>query len=531
MTSFGGWAYHPAMLAVSVGRLRMGWLLRVNRVLGPERNLATAARFATALRSLGGGAASPAQVSKWETGAARVGHGTVRRYERLLGLPVNRLAAMAAILPGAAVTPTGGDPDRLPDLLDLGLSGDPVTGPNWDDLTALLQDRPDVLIHPRNSWERLTHRLLTEMVVADGLPWIQRNSALARLLRHPSGAAAAIAACASFAADPAHQVFVEPLAALHVTPHPDASRRVLAQLADPSSGRALCGAMLAVIRKLERGHLCPADVAMLPRLLCEVAADPRMPDEVHHLLPVLAAGLPAGTDGPAAARLRRLAGADVVGPHVLGRGRTHPAGTTGAVVTRVVLGALARCDVAEVDPVLAVLVDEMLFAPDPVTRLDAGFLIAATPYRDPVAAAVTAEIPGAVHGDPPRAVALLTALGALGAGPDRGLLERLVLAPAVRPAVNEAAARALGLVPGSSSGRFWAVALRRHLDAWQGTGSTTTSTTLRRLVQALGVAAERAGERGLLAALAGDSQVPVAIRASAAWWAAVDPAVRAGAAY
>jgi hypothetical protein len=228
MAGFGGWAYHPAMLAVSVGRLRMGWLLRVNRVLGPQRDLVTAARFACALRSLGGGAASPAQVSKWETGAARVGHGTVRRYERLLGLPVNRLAAMAAILPDTAVTHTGGDPAALPDLLDAGLSGDPMTGPGWDDLTAQLQDRHDVLIHPRDSWERLTHRLLTEMVVADGLPWIQRNAALARLLRHPSGGAAAIAACASFAADPAHQVFVEPLAALHVTPHPDATRRVLA---------------------------------------------------------------------------------------------------------------------------------------------------------------------------------------------------------------------------------------------------------------------------------------------------------------
>jgi hypothetical protein len=515
------------MLAVGAGRQRMGWLLRVNRMLGPDQDLATAARFAGALRSLGGaGPASPAQVSKWETGAARVGHGTVRRYERLLGLPVNRLAAMAGLLPGTGVEPTGGDPHVLPDLLDAGLCADPMTGPRWDDLTALLQGRPDVLVHPRNSWERLTHRLLTEMVIADGLPWIQRNAALARLLRHPSGGADAIAACASFAADPAHQVFVEPLAALHVTAHPDASRRVLAQLAEPSSGRALCGAMLAVIRKLDRGHLGPADVAALARAVCEIATDPRLPDEVHHLVPVLAAGLPPGADGPAVTRLRRLAGADVVGPHVLGRGRTHPAETTGTVVARVVLRTLTYRDLPETDPVLPVLVDEMIFAPDPVTRLEAGFLIAATPYRDPVAAAVTAEVPAAVRGDAVRAVALLTALGALGAGPDRALLERLVLAPAVRPAVNEAAARALGLVPGRSTGRFWAVALRRHLDAWRRTGSPTTLTTVRRLVQALGVA----DERGLLAALAGDVGIPSAVRTAAAWWASVPTTVRESAA-
>jgi len=77
----------------------MGWLLRVNRVLGPDPNLATATRFAAALRASGDGPASPARVSQWETGAARVGRRTVRRYETLLGLPAGRLAAIAEALP------------------------------------------------------------------------------------------------------------------------------------------------------------------------------------------------------------------------------------------------------------------------------------------------------------------------------------------------------------------------------------------------------------------------------------------------
>jgi hypothetical protein len=168
----------------------------------------------------------------------------------------------------------------------------------------------------------------------------------------------------------------------------------------------------------------------------------------------------------------------------------------------------------------------MLFDPDPVTRLNAGFLIAATPYRDPVAAAVGEEIPDALRGDGPRAVALLTSLGALGACPDRALLERLVLEPAVRPAVNEAAARALGLVPGRSAEEFWATALHRHLTEWRRTGSTTTLTTLRRLVQALGAA----DERWILAALGQDPEVPVPVRTAATWWVTVDPATRSAAA-
>ena len=93
-----------------------------------------------------------------------------------------------------------------------------------------------------------------------------------------------------------------------------------------------------------------------------------------------------------------------------------------------------------------------------------------------------------------------------------------MLAPAVRPAVNEAAARALGLVPGRSAEAFWRAALRRHLAAWRDTGASTTLTTLRRLVQALGVA----GERRILAELGQDPEVPAAIRAAAGWWLSVD---------
>jgi hypothetical protein len=510
--------------------VRMGWLLRVNRVLGPDPNLATAARFAAALRASGDGPASPARVSQWETGAARVGRHTVRRYETLLGLPTDRLAAIAETLPGGVdlVDPGFAGRERTGLLLERALGDDPMSGPAWDELTGSLAGRPDVFIHPQDGWERLTLRLLAEMVVADGPPWLQRNTALTRLLRHPSGGAATIAACASFAADPAHQVFVEPLAALHVTPHPDAYRLVRAQLDRPTSGRALCGALVAAIRKVERGHLAPPQLAGLVRLAGDLAVDRHVPDEVRHLVPVLLARLPGDADGPAVARLRRLAGADAVGRNVLGSGRTHASATTAIVVNRVALRAGARTtrELPEPDHLLPVLVEEMLFDPDPVTRLNAGFLIAATPYREPVAHAVAGEIPDALRGDDARLVALLAALGALGTCPDRSVLERLVLAPAVVPAVNEAAARALGLVPGRSTEVFWRVALHRHLTAWRRTGSATTLTTLRRLVQAIGVT----GEQQILAEVDQDPEVPSSIRTTASWWLDVDATTRTSAA-
>jgi hypothetical protein len=81
-------------------------------------------------------------------------------------------------------------------------------------------------------------------------------------------------------------------------------------------------------------------------------------------------------------------------------------------------------------------------------------------------------------------------------------------------------------VPGHSPEAFWRVALHHHLAAWRCTGSATTLTTVRRLVQALGVA----GERRILAALGQDPQVPPAVRAAIGWWLAVDGTTRISAA-
>ena len=194
---------------------------------------------------------SPAQISRWETGATRVDYRTVRRYEQVLDLPAHGLVAMADLAGGR-----GGprldrrlDPDdpefhrRSGQLLDRALTGGPMDGAAWDDLTAHLAALPAVYLHPPDAWADLAHRLLSEMIVADGLSWAQREAALGRLLRHPSSGASTIAACAGFATDPAHQVFAEPLSDLHVSDHPDAVRLMLAQVGNPSSNRALYGAL------------------------------------------------------------------------------------------------------------------------------------------------------------------------------------------------------------------------------------------------------------------------------------------------
>jgi hypothetical protein len=74
----------------------VAWLLRTNRLYGPDRELAAGRTFA---RAFGGGCADravdAAQVARWELVAARADYRTIRRYEELLGLPDHRLTVLA----------------------------------------------------------------------------------------------------------------------------------------------------------------------------------------------------------------------------------------------------------------------------------------------------------------------------------------------------------------------------------------------------------------------------------------------------
>src|SRR5437762_1333015 len=114
---------------------RVGWLLRINRLLGADESLGKATRFAEALRS-GEGPASPAQISRWETGASRVDYRTVRRYEQVLGLPAHGLVAMADLAGtrGGPGLDRRFDPDdpafhrRSGQLLERALTGGPMDG-------------------------------------------------------------------------------------------------------------------------------------------------------------------------------------------------------------------------------------------------------------------------------------------------------------------------------------------------------------------------------------------------------------------
>jgi hypothetical protein len=239
---------------------RIAWLLRANRLLSGDAAWARTSVFADAFR---GGChpdrVSVSTVSRWETAALRAPFLAVRRCEELLEFPPGLLASTADMVYRFAAPTPGGPPildrsgphlvgpaayARLDELLERALSSDMMDGAQWDELTGHLSAIPTIAIFPSRLWTELAGRLLDETIIADGLPWLQRFEAINRLLGHPVSGIAAVAACASLAADPSGQVYIEPVSLLEATIMPTPADTCWTnsrnrRMSRPASGRCL----------------------------------------------------------------------------------------------------------------------------------------------------------------------------------------------------------------------------------------------------------------------------------------------------
>jgi len=140
------------------------------------------------------------------------------------------------------------------------------------------------------------------------------------------------------------------------------------------------------------------------------------------------------------------------------------------------------------DERLATLVDEMLYSPVSDVRLYAAVVIQATPYREPVAAALGGElsrIAAATHAD--LSICIMDALRLLGGAPQRAFVERFTLNPRLPPPVM-AAARNLGHLGGTREDRYWMRAVHLQGQLAMRHQSPASNATLRGLVCALGMA-------------------------------------------
>lgn len=177
----------------------MGWLLRVNRLLGARPRLRRLTSFAREFsRGNSTKAATIATFSRWENGISAVTHSAVRRYEQLLGLPTLSMVSVIDTISRHMSPSTGSAPwlKRAPkpdaariieELVDRARGDDLMTAQDWDELTNLLSRNPTVILSPTRVWTELSERLLYETSIANGTRWMARAEAFNRLIAHPAG--------------------------------------------------------------------------------------------------------------------------------------------------------------------------------------------------------------------------------------------------------------------------------------------------------------------------------------------------------
>ncbi|WP_157546848.1 hypothetical protein [Hamadaea tsunoensis] len=513
-------------MSMATATRHVGWLLRVNRMHGPDEALHSGRTFARAFPTRTSVSLAPSQITRWETGELLPARGAVRRYEGLLGLAPESLVAVADAMMHSAAdgaslrtrqdTGHDHDRDRLYHLLDRVTAADALTGADWSALAEIVAGRPELELYPPRLWHEVADRLLDEMVEAVGVEWLQRQTAMSRLIRHPAAGPHAVARCIAHADDPTSLLIVEPLSLLGDARDRVANQYVLRQLENPAGERALEGALQAAVYKAGRLHFDDQESVRLMASLAALMNDPAT-STGDLALAVEAGRRLARQPSYAGAVSRRLPAASLA-HHVWTSRRLAglaTAQTTSARIAAAVHSRLAP-HTGGVDVMLAVLVEEALFLPDPDRSFAAAMLIGATPYRIPFTQILLDEVRVDLvrqRGTYPLATALRV-LTLLGVDTHRPLIHDLLTQRGASETVRQAAAWATPFCGGRFPEQTWRQILTVQVAAWQQNPATTNGSVLHGIT--FGIGTEHHG--GLLADIRDRPDVPHTVRATAACW-------------
>jgi hypothetical protein len=503
----------------------VGWLLRVNRRLGYDEALRSGREFARVFRCDTARPLAPSQVTRWESGDLAVGRATIRRYECLLGLSAESLVTMNdAVLRseciGAAKRTEGwidsdDDRDRLHELLAHARTDNAMTGVRWSQLVDLIMARPDLELHPPHLWRGIANRLLSELVIAADRGWFQRQEAMSHLLEHPAARRHAVAACIALADELSSPAIIEPLSLLDVTAHPDANRYVLLQIERPNNDRALYGALLAAVRKVRQGHFRDAEWPRLIRSINALMTDSALDQTLLPLVVDVARALAHHL--PDAVSLRHGLPSTLLAHQIWASQRISEPAVSQAESRRIAMLAQSQflTETHDVDETLAMLVEESLFVPNPDRRLVASTLIASTPYREPVAHALLAQITKDLAGRNqiyPLAAALRT-LTQLNVDIHRSLVHDILVRPGFGAGMRHAAAWATPFCAGQHPEPAWRSIVATQLKEWKRAPSDLGEATLQGIAYGIGTD----GHRRLLAEIHDDLHMPSTARNTASW--------------
>jgi hypothetical protein len=511
------------MSAVSTGRY-LGWLLRVNRRFGQEDALRSGRSFARAFHGVNGARAlAPSQVTRWESGQLTPGRAVIRRYEQMLGVaPESLVTAADSVMRSAGDVLHGdhrADPDhsreRLYHFLDRVLAADAMTGADWSTLTELTIARPHLELYPPKLWQDTADRLLHELVASTGNEWLLRQEAMTRLFRHPSARSHAVAACIAMAGDASSPAVIEPLSLLDTISDPVANGYVVRQIEHPEDERALQGALRAALSKVTRGHLQPPESKQLVASISGLLSDPTLDGTILPLVVKVARKLaqrPAYAD-----QLARHLPAAPVARQVWTAGRVADSTAAQAVSARIAARAQSRLpyqpDAA--DGVLAALVEESLFVPDPDRSLVANTLIAATPYRVPFAYALFDELKADLahrSGICPLAAGL-SALTRVGVDIHRPMINEILTGAGFDAAARYAAAWATPYCAGRYTEHAWRQIFSTQLAAWRQSPFPLGESILKGITYGIGTD----GHRDLLTDIRDHPFTPPSAQTMASW--------------
>ncbi|MFF5079181.1 hypothetical protein ACFY36_19155 [Actinoplanes sp. NPDC000266] len=496
-------------------RERIGWLLRVNRRLARDDRWHTGKAFAAAFRPAGDRPLAESQITRWENGTTSAPRAAIRRYEILLGLAPHSLTTLKDALDRATGTPAAGaedgDPGRLHALLEVATGAGPVTGPEWDELTELVRARPGLVLHPPRLWQELSQRLLTELAVAEDSAWLQRQESMSRLLGHPDAGAHAVDACIRLAEDTGNPVVVEPLSLLDTTAHPDANSHIRRTIAAAGDDRALYGALLAAVRKIRVQHFSPSELGDISRSVTGLLGDPGLAGMLRPLAIQVGRAL---TDEAAATGPALTAAAGLLPP---------------ASELKARLIAARACSQASVDRpaevTLAELVGESLDSDNPDQRLLSAMFVAATPLREPVAAAILDRVVTDLRGrrDTDLDAALRT-LTNLGSDVHRPLIGQILTEREFGDRARYAAAWATPHCAGAFPEPAWSRILAIQLAAWQRSPDGLGREILHGVTYGIGTDSHR----GLLHRVREDARMPQEARTTASWLLTTPAVITAG---
>ncbi|XVV10770.1 hypothetical protein ACQP2X_38900 [Actinoplanes sp. CA-131856] len=506
-------------MPVATPRERIGWLLRVNRRLARDDRWHTGKAFAAAFRPAGDRPLAESQITRWENGTTSAPRAAIRRYEDLLGLAPHSLTTLKDALDRATGTPAAGaeegDPGRLHTLLEVATGAGPVTGPEWDELTELVRARPGLILHPPRLWQQLSQRLLTELAVAEDSAWLQRQESMSRLLGHPDAGAHAVDACIRLAEDTGNPVVVEPLSLLDTTAHPDANSHILRTIATARDDRALYGALLATVRKIRVRHFNPDELGDIGRSVTGLLGDPGLADMLRPLVCQINRALTSETT--------------TGGLSLAGGSSATADGFSPAADLKARLIAARACAQAPVDrpaeTTLAVLVGECLDSDNPDERLLSSMFVAATPLREPVAAAildrVVADLRGRRDTDLDAALRTLTNLGS---EVHRPLISQILTEREFGERARYAAAWATPHCAGAFPEPAWSRILAIQLAAWQRCPEGLGREILHGVTYGIGTDSHRV----LLHRVREDARMPQEARTTASWLLTTPAVIPAG---